>query len=921
MPKPGQVNDGHYDEPADTAHLHWVKITDPDAVPPDHPPYVDVRVLLPADERFSALREKLLADDVAVREVGYLVERDTISTVERDGQLSATCGECYLARPNPRWFPATTGHPAQIARDAFDLVWQSHTPLDNAHTEPVPVEQVVPADWVRYLPHSTVNPAQAQAIPYVLDSDDHLIVVAPTGAGKTVIGMVAALRTVLERGQKAAWLVPQRSLTDELNEELDSWRQRGLRVERLSGEYRVDVQRVRDADLWVATTEKFESICRASSLREALAEVGCLIVDEIHLLGDEARGSILEALLARVKGTDFPMRIVGLSATVANAEQIAAWLHARLVRIAWRPTRLTWQLPVVASNRDWGLVEAARTRLTSSISNMVTSRDGSVLVFCGSKRNVRRTALVIAAGRGADVHGVHPDDLERLHQVCHSVGVGLHYKGWEHKRDAERAFRARELRVLVATSTVAAGVNLPARAVIVQDTQVGLNTIDVATVQQMFGRAGRVGAGEDQGWAFLIVDESERTAWQSKLIAGHRVDSQILSSLADHVLAEAAQGRITSMAQAEGWWVQTLAHHQGNRSVAPLRQAVDFLVAGDFLAQTTTSDGDVELVPTDLGLLTARIMVPTLVCHRLRTALAEAELPTSADAAEALIVAVLSTVVPKLAQASISEDAKSAVIQLLLAGGHVSAFDGPADPADHSRAGGAAVYQPGDLAQAVLLAVANSPTEFHRGARQINGISYAAMYPILEEAPRFLHWLAGQGFLGTVHPWIAIVAADLGKRVRWRRCQPRRGAGRLLWMCEQMATSVHLDDVVPLLWEAATARGVSSPDWSATGRPRHCQLDQRDYAALMKDRITGCVLEREAGQVLLTSPTTTTLAVWTDGGYVTASTQRGKAALPDQATTTSSGVAAFTWRGDYFGTGWLQTYSHTTAAGEPSTHT
>ncbi|MGH3158681.1 MAG: DEAD/DEAH box helicase [Streptosporangiaceae bacterium] len=90
-----------------------------------------------------------------------------------------------------------------------------------------------------------------------------------------------------------------------------------MRVEQLSGEYAVDVQRVRGADLWVATMEKFESICRTWSLREALAEGGCLVADEIHRLGDAVRGPVLEALLARVRGADSPVRIVGLSATMS----------------------------------------------------------------------------------------------------------------------------------------------------------------------------------------------------------------------------------------------------------------------------------------------------------------------------------------------------------------------------------------------------------------------------------------------------------------------------------------------------------------------------------------------------------------------------------------------------------------------------
>jgi ATP-dependent DNA helicase len=406
----------------------------------------------------------------------------------RLGPLTAWCALSPLIRAPGQAAAPRAGVWAAAARDAFDVMWQAHADEAPAVATQVPAEEHVPHEWLAFLPFPTLNPAQVQAAPHVVSGTGHVVVVAPTGAGKTVIGMMAALRAVLGEGRKAAWLVPQRSLTDELDRELETWRRQGMRIERLSGEYAVDVQRVRDADLWVATTEKFEAICRTGSMREALAEVGCLVVDEVHLLGDPTRGPVLEALLARVRGVDSPVRIVGLSATVANAEQVAGWLDAQLVRIRWRPSRLTWQLPMIAASSDRAATEAARTRLATSITKMITEDDGSVLVFCGSKRGVRATALAIAADRGADTRGVDRDDLDLVHEVCAAARVGLHYKDWEHKREAERAFRERRLDVLVATTTVAAGVNLPARAVVVRDTKVGLNGVDVALVQQMFGR-------------------------------------------------------------------------------------------------------------------------------------------------------------------------------------------------------------------------------------------------------------------------------------------------------------------------------------------------------------------------------------------------------------------------------------------------
>lgn len=885
----------------------WMKVTDPDTELPTFPRRTDVRVLLPINKAFAAFRERLHADGIPFREVGYLLEQETISNVNPRGRLTVTVGQHRAVSAVSRSPRPLEGAAAEAARDGFNLMWHNHTPQGESSAQPVPVEQLVPPQWIRFLPHAVMNPAQAEAIPHIIGTDDHLIVVAPTGAGKTVIGMVAALRTVLEQGRKAAWLVPQRSLTDELNRELDIWRQRGLRVERLSGEYRTDAQRIRAADLWVTTTEKFEAICRTSTLREALAEVGCLIIDEIHLLGDPDRGSFLEAILARIRGGDSPIRIVGLSATVANADELAAWLNARTVRVAWRPTQLTWQLPMVANHTDWSLVEAAKARLTGAIVNMVTADNGSVLVFCGSKRNVRRTALIIAANRGANVFGVNPDDTDAVHRTCEGVRIGLHYKGWEHKRDSEKAFRARELDVLVATSTVAAGVNMPARAVVVQETEVGLKPIDVATVQQMFGRAGRVGAGEREGWAFLLVDETERAIWQRKLLAGFRVNSQIHTSLAEHVLAEATQERIRSVADAEQWYAQTLAHHQGSSDMTPLRHTIGQLVASKFLGKAETNEAD-ELTTTELGLLTTRLMVSPDVGHNLRTALAGMNVPQSADEAEDLLIEAVATIIPKLMRAALSEDLKPRAVNLKLARGEIYLIGD--DQVREWPEAGSFAYSPGDLAAAVMLTVANSPAVFHRTARTIGGIPYASMYPVLEEAPRYLHWLGCQGFLGTVHPWIAIVAADLSRRIRWRRCNPPRGAGRLLWMCEQMATSTYADDVVPILWDAATARGITNPDWTETGRPQACRLNQSDYATLLRDRATGSTLTSTDDRATLTCTTAATLTTWSGTEYSTMPAPNGQAnATVPSTNSPERGSAVFTRRGDYRAVGWLSEYS------------
>ncbi|MFI2478073.1 hypothetical protein [Nocardia xishanensis] len=239
--------------------------------------------------------------------------------------------------------------------------------------------------------------------------------------------------------------------------------------------------------------------------------------------------------------------------------------------------------------------------------------------------------------------------------------------------------------------------------------------------------------------------------------------------------------------------------------MTPLRQAVDFLVDGDFVERVHTGDDDFGFVPTVLGMVTGRLMVSPTVCHRLREVLSSIDVPKTADDAERQLIDVLAEHVPKLSHAAVSEALESRVLHLKWAHGFIDRGHDELEAQAHSGAETAA-YLPGDLARAAMLAVANSPNAFRRDARTIGGVPYATMSAVLGEAPRYLHWLSCQGFLATVHPWVAIVAADLSRRIRWRRCQPPRGSGRLLWMCEQMATAAHADDVVPMLWAAATTR-------------------------------------------------------------------------------------------------------------------
>ncbi len=889
--------------------LLWCKVTDPAWRPADAALAAaeDVRVILPEGPEYEALRTWLEERDVPYRVSRYWEEAGQVGTVTDTG------GRTEPVETGPDGAAPAAGPWAAAARDAFAAQWDALEELPDGEEDTyVPVGELVPAEWAGLLPHPSFNPVQAAAVPAVLEETGHLVVVAPTGAGKTPIGMVAAL-AAHARGRKAAWLVPQRSLTDELDRDLALWRSHGLRVVRLTGEAAVDTELIRSADVWVATTEKFEAICRAGSLRDALAEVGCLVVDEIHLLGDPTRGAVLEALLARVREDSAATRIVGLSATVANADEVADWLGARLVRTTWRPTRLTWQLPHLPPVDDMDRTEraAVRTRAAVRIARQVTGDGGSVLVFCGSKRGVRSTALALAADRGVPTTGVDADDAEEVERLCTKAGVRLHYRDWPYKREAEQAFRAREAEILVATSTVAAGVNLPARAVVVRDTTLGLDRVEVSMVQQMFGRAGRIGAGEREGWAFLLTDPSERAHWQARLAAGYTVRSRLDEHLPDHLLAEAVQERLSTLDEAERWWAGTFAAHQGHDSVEPLHEAARFLADVGCLRPAADED---RLEPSPLGRLTSRFMVDATLADDLATALRQAPVPEDPLTAEQVLAYLLSTRLPVLEQAPFTDRAKTALRRVLRETDHtddpwgLGPVEAAAPDDDEQRP------QAGDLARAVLLLAATRPHLFRGRPAYVLGIPVDSMTGILEEAQRYLAWLGAQGPLGTVHPWVAVVAGDLALRVRWRTLGPGRGAGRLLWMCERMATAPLAPHLVPRMWHAARARGIGAPDWPGTTPPGDCALPPDRYRALLAERATGTRLTLQDDTLRAWAPPGAVIRLW-NGTTTTRHPADGEEATlplppaePADPSAGCHGAAVFT-RGDRLGAGWLEAYA------------
>lgn len=197
----------------------------------------------------------------------------------------------------------------------------------------------LPSEFADVFPFTGLRPSQAKAIAAGLLEGTNVLIATPTASGKTMIGLLALTRAVRE-GNKGVYLVPLKALAAEKARDVATLPfSSALTV----GDYDEDDSSLAEKDIIITTPEKLDSLVRHGA--PWLARLGCVVVDEIHLLGETKRGPTLELLLTLLRHVAPHAQIVGLSATIHNAPELAAWLDATLVEDDWRPVELregTW---------------------------------------------------------------------------------------------------------------------------------------------------------------------------------------------------------------------------------------------------------------------------------------------------------------------------------------------------------------------------------------------------------------------------------------------------------------------------------------------------------------------------------------------------------------------------------------------------
>ncbi|KAL4422681.1 hypothetical protein ABPG75_008878 [Micractinium tetrahymenae] len=448
------------------------------------------------------------------------------------------------------------------------------------HTElldldPLPVGALQNPLYESLYRFSHFNPIQTQAFHTLYHTDHPVLLGAPTGSGKTISAELCMLRCFSQHpGQKVIYIAPLKAL---VRERIKDWGQGfcrvlGKRMVELTGDYTPDMHALMAADVIICTPEKWDGISRNWHSRSYVRKVGLLVIDEIHLLGAD-RGPILEVIVSRMRyiaaQTERNIRFVGLSTALANAQDLADWLGITgpglfNFKPSVRPVPLECHIQGYPGKFYCPRMATMNKPVYAAI--QTHSPIKPVLTFVSSRRQTRLTALDIMAYAAADDRPrvfLHMSDHE-LEQHLALVkdaslrdtlqfGIGLHHAGLpdSDREVVERLFVEGKIQVLVATSTLAWGVNTPAHLVIIKGTEFydapTKRYVDypITDVLQMMGRAGRP-QYDRHGVAVIMVHEPKKSFYKKFLYEPFPVESSLPDQLADHFNAEVVAGTIKS---------------------------------------------------------------------------------------------------------------------------------------------------------------------------------------------------------------------------------------------------------------------------------------------------------------------------------------------------------------------------------------
>jgi helicase len=495
-------------------------------------------------------------------------------------------------------------------------------------------------------------PPQTEAIPLAL-AGENLVIAIPTASGKSLIAYLAILQSVLTGG-KALYIVPLRALASEKFEDLKKFEELGIRVELSIGNLDSSDPRLSEFDIIVATSEKTDSLLRHRA--SWLNEIKIIIADEIHLINDPGRGPTLELLLARFKQVNPEAQIIALSATIQNSMDLALWLNAQHIKSNWRPVKLLEGVFYEGEVQYMDNTLQNITVITDDITSLVLDtikESGQVLIFVNSRRSAEAVAKRLAK---YVEKSLDKNDLSNLEKITKkyknseaettsmttellkliSSGVGFHHAGLgeSQRKLVEKNFKSGLIKCISATPTLAAGINLPARRVIIRDVtrydaELGVNSpIPILEVKQMMGRAGR--PKYDSAGEAILVAKTPEMVEKLKERYIHTETEPIYSkltierSLRTHILAAIASDFVKNEKELEEYISKSFYAHQSEyyKIKGQIEKVLDFLSFQE-LINVDARTGN--FYPTEFGSRTSSLYLDPESAVLLKRALIDAK--------------------------------------------------------------------------------------------------------------------------------------------------------------------------------------------------------------------------------------------------------------------------------------------------------
>lgn len=511
---------------------------------------------------------------------------------------------------------------------------------------------------------ASLNPMQSTVFETAFHRRENMLVCAPTGAGKTNVAMltvtahfrdVGLLRSsedsdnggnfVLETGKKVVYIAPMKALAQEVVEKFSSkLKPLGLIVRELTGDMQLTRAEAESANVIVTTPEKWDVVTRKSGNDDYSLgnQCGLLIIDEVHLLADD-RGAVIESVVARlhrlVESRQKQMRIVGLSATLPNYQDVAEFLQVPERGLFYfgpehRPVPLQQCFIGVTGNvKDRFLMENKMNDVCYETVLDSLKRGYQVMVFVHSRKGTSDAASALAQrasadtmleryfttqgkeGAAGDAYKKYADRVKksRNREVTNHFynGIGIHHAGMLRgdRKLTESMFADGAIKVLCCTATLAWGINLPAHTVVIKGTDIynpekgKMVDLSILDVQQIFGRAGRP-QFDTSGEATLITNHGALNRYLDKLVRAVPIESNFIKQLADHLNAEVVGGTVTNLKEAANWLSYTYLY------VRMLRNPLAYGISADKKADDPMLRGRlIELVKDAVITLSSEKMV------------------------------------------------------------------------------------------------------------------------------------------------------------------------------------------------------------------------------------------------------------------------------------------------------------------------